>query len=493
MKITNPKPLRAISSAVSKYAEFISPTYGPAGKKILIATLPNQAKAVDDGYEASQQFEIENEFENAVVTYIKEAAAKTNTRVGDGTTTAVILTSAIVKEVIGDMNDLLNITDGNYHAKVKEIEEATKEAIAQIREKAKDVKNKVDLYKIALNSYNNEEIAKLVSETIFKVGTDGLMLVQDSQGVTTDVETVDGFELEKGSVSPYFATSDEGATLSNPSILLFSKRVESFEEIAPALKKIMDLGKREIVVIADGFSEQALNNFIVYKLKGVFTPLLLEAPSFGEYRKEVVKDIAAITGATVIDTAVTKPDQITLAMAGSARKVIWSMKTGKTTIAGGNGLRNDIQARISTVEQSLEGKIGYDKENHEKRLATLKNGMSVIKVGATTEAEQKAIKAKVEDCVNATRIAFKHGVVKGAGKAFTDIKTSSEMFNRILEAPRKQLEANGKEYLDENVTDPAGVLIAALETASSIACGLLTMGGIVTTKREKKDKEAFDY
>lgn len=486
MKIVHPKPLKTIVSAISKYTQFIAPTYGPAGQSTLIALNSFNIKSVDDGHETSKEYELENEFENAIISFVKEATDRTNSRVGDGTTTAVILTGAIVGEVTKDSEDVF--ANKNYTSKALEIRKGAKEAVEYIKSKSKKVKTKAELHKIAYNSYNNEAVATLISDTLFKIGEEGLLSIEDSQGVTTEVEIVKGLETDKGHASPYFITNDkEECVIDNPSVVITSKRIESFSQISDLIDNLVKSGQRHLLIIADGFSDEVLTKLVLYRFKGIlngpFYPLAIEASGFGN-KEELLKDICAMTGATLIDSNIVTLENIQPKHLGSAKKVI-SQKT-KTTIIDGAG---SVTERVSVLNKQLEIAGTFDKDQLKKRIASLQGGIALIKVGANTESEQKTIKAKVEDAVNATKIAFKDGIVKGAGRMYEEIKTSSTILNMALKAPRKQLEENGIEYLDDNVTDPAGVLIAALETAVSIACGLITIGGIITTKREKKDND----
>ncbi len=486
MKIVQIKPLKTVRSAVEKYVEFISPTYGPAGKKILIATNPFQVKAADDGHEASKEFELENELENAVISYVKETTEHINSRVGDGRATAVILMGAIVEGVLEGLDNPLT-TKSNYHAEVHEIKKGTEEAIETIKSKAKEVKTKPDLYKVALNSSNDEEIAKLVSDTVFKIGVNGLLSVEDSQSVNTEVEIVEGMELDKGLASPYLMTSEGEGSLNDPYIIIFNKHLDSFNELVPLINVCKTANNGNIVVIAESFSESVLQNLIIARVKGLIAPLAIECPGYGENKAETFKDIALITGGQVIDTTTQKIEDITIEFFGKAKKV--TARKNKTTIIGGQGSKIDIAYRVTQLKDSLSEKSRYEKDMIEKRIAVLEGGIALIKVGAVTESEQKSKKGKVSDAVHATRIAFRDGVVKGGGKTYSELKTSSPILNKALQEPLNCLISNGKEFLDDNVTDPAGVLIASLETASSIARGLLSLGGIVTNKRKKEDKE----
>lgn len=490
MKIANTKALQKIDKAVDHYLELISPTYGPAGKKVLIAHNEFNIKAVDDGFEASKELELPDEFENAVVQYIKEATRKTNERAGDGTTTAGLVMGAIFKETLGK-KDILSVLKPNYHKEVEGIKKGIAEAVDHIKGKSKKIKTKQELYKIAYNSYNNDEIATLISDTLFKIGENGLLTIGDSQTTKTEIEMVEGMELLKGYVSPYFINSDkEEAVLQEVVILAVKGKIDSIQQLVPLLTKIKDTNKR-IVIIAEGYSEDTLNNLIMLRMQGLLSPILVETPGFGENKEENLKNIAVVTGATIVDLKTMSFDEVTPDMLGQAKKVV--SRKDKTLIIGGAGDKTVISKRVHELKTKLEtSKAPYEKEQLEKHIASLEGGMALIKVGAMTENEQKAVKAKVEDAVNATKIAFKDGIVKGAGKTYEEIKTSSDILNRALKVPAQKLKENGEEYLDENVTDPAGVLIAALETGGSIACGLLEISGIITTKREdKEDKVKF--
>lgn len=482
MKIIQTNAIETIVSAVNKYVKFIAPTYGPAGKSVLIAPNEFNVKAVDDGYAISNEYEIEDEFENAVIMYIKKGVEKTNSKVGDGTCTTGLLVGAIVNGVVGDINDPFN--DKQYHKKVLEVKNATKETVEAIRLKAKKINNKDELKAVAYNSYNNEEIATLISETLFKIGQDGLLAIEDSQTANTEVEIVEGLELEKGYESPYFInTSKEEVVLNEPAIIVVDGKINVFADILPLIKTLLQNEKREIVVVAEDFSEDVLNNFVLYRLRDMFSPLLVKTPGFSD-KLDNLKNLGAVVGAKLINLKTTKLSEVKLEDLGSCKKVI--SEKDKTTFIAGTG---NIAERIETLENQLkEAKDVFAEERIKKHIATLKGGMALIKVGANTEHEQKTIKAKVEDAVNATKIAFKDGVVEGGGKTYSTIQTSSEILNKALKTPLEQLEINGKEFLDENAIDPAGVLVTALETATSIACGLLMMSGIIATKKkEEKD------
>lgn len=480
MKLTSSKPERIILSAVKKYVEFIAPTYGPAGKKILIVANEFNHEAVDDGKRSSQAFELEDELENAVIQYIKETTQKGK----DGTTTAGLIMSNIVLEAFKDLDDQLKTPD--YHGMFVSLKKGLTEAVKQI--KRTKIKTKEELYAIAHNSYNDEAIAKLIADTIFTIGKDGVLAIEDSKGVETTVEVVNGLELPKGYSSPYFINQDDKVVLENPAILIVNKKINLFNEVAPIIKQALDNQARDFVIIAEGFGDDVVNKCITHKMMGGFRPLLIEAPGAGE-KLDYLQDIAAVVGATVADDKTLKLDKVTLKEHIGTCEAIKAQKD-KTVILGGAGKTKDYVAKLK--EQLGKETNNFQKDRLALRIAALSGGVAVIKVGAYTENEQKGIKAKVENAVNSAQIAFKGGVVPGAGKALLDIATSSELLNEALKAPRKQLEANGAKYLDEDTVDPADVVITALEAAVSIAGGLITMGGISAPKRKKeKDDAAF--
>lgn len=480
MKITKADTKKTILSALTKYAKLITPTYGPAGKKVLIATNQFSIKAADDGHTVSNEIEFEDEFENGVVQYIRETTEKTNSRVGDGTTTSVILTEAIVKEAMGDLNN--EFEDHNYYPKVQEIQRGTLEAVEHIKRKSQKIKTDQELYKVAYNSYNNEEIAKLISMTISKIGKDGVLTIEDSKTSKTEVEMVEGFEFEKGFASPYFINSDrEKAVLNNPVFLLFDGVLNRFKDIVGLVKALITSGNKDIVVIAGGFSEEVLAHAIMDKINGFYTPILIECPGFGDNKIENLRDIAAVVGAKIFDEKANKLETAIGKDLGTVKKII--SRKDKTVLIGGDS--KAIKERVKVLQDQLEASNDeFTKERVKKTIASLNGGIALIKVGANTENEQKSIKMKVEDAINATKIALQDGVVPGAGRVLMDIETSSPILNKALKSPRTKLEENGKEFLDKSVIDPAGVVIAALETASSIACGLLMIEGIIVTKRE---------
>lgn len=474
MKLTTSQPQDIILSAVKSYRALIAPTYGPAGKAVLIHN-NGTTSLVDDGRLAARAFERQNELENAVIDYIKEATEKTDSRVGDGTTTAGLLVSAIVEKTIGDGE--YRISQGTYKAQEKELKKALPEAVKAINKLAKKISTQQELRDVAYNSYNNDALADLISKTVFDVGRDGVIAIEDSQTTDTTAEVVQGLELEKGLFSPYLA---QNSTLTTPNVLVYNGKLDSFSTLANLIKAKVEAGEKKFVIIAEGFTDDVVNGCVVNMMRGMFQPLLIEAPGFGTQRTENMQDIAVVVGAKVCDPKLSEEP-----MFGTCTKV--TATKDRTTILGGGGSQRGLGEHIRLLKEDREEASKFEKDRFDKRIAQLAGGVAVIKIGAHTENEQHTIKAKVDDAVHATQAAFRSGVVPGAGKTYTQIKTSSQLLNDVLTAPRQQLEENGAEFLDDNVVDPAEVLIAALESAVSIGCGLITMGGIITNKREEKE------
>lgn len=487
MKICKTAPEKVILSAIKKYIEFIAPTYGPTGKKTLIVHNDFNIEAVDDGKRSIQAFELEDELEDAVIKYVKETTEKGK----DGTTTAGLIMGNIIVEAFGSLDDLLATKD--YHGLVVSLKKGVEEAIKAISKSSKSIKTKDELYAIAYNSYNNDKIAKLVADTIHEIGKDGVLSIEDSKGTDTTVEVVNGLEIVKGYASPYFINGQDKVTLENPAILVVNKKINLFSELVPAITYpsttrpgARDFIQPNIVIIAEGFSDDVINKSIAYKMMGGFQPLLIEAPGYGD-KLENMLDLACIVGATLVDEKLLKLDDVTKEHFGSCDSV--KSSKDKTVFLGGKGKTKE---HINSLKAVLESTTNnFDKDKLTKRIAVLSGGVAVIKVGAYTENEQKGIKTKVENAVNSTQIAFKGGVVPGAGKTLTNITTSSELLNKALKAPRAQLELNGAMYLDENTVDPTDVIITALQAGVSIASGLLEIGGVSVPKKEKKKEEVL--
>ncbi len=435
---------------------------------------------MDDGRRSSESFELENEFENAVVQYIKETTQKGK----DGTTTAVLIMATIIKEAFKDLDNELG--DKDYHGMALSLRKGLDEALKKI--KSTPVKTKEELYTVAYNSYKNKEIAELIAETVYKIGKDGVIAIEDSQTTKTEVEVVHGLELLKGYVSPYFINTDkEEVILKDAIVLLVNKKLESLVEVLPLLtsqqggKLAFDCAN--ILIIADGFGNDIINRLAFFKATNQVNPLLIEIPT-GD-KLEILKDIAVILGATSIDGKLLTLETADKTCLGQIASVV-SIKD-KTKLIGGKGKKSDIKEYVDRLK-ALTITNKYELDSHTRRIAQIIGGIAVIKVGAYTDNELKAMKTKIENAKDSAQAAFKSGVVSGAGKTLSDITTSSNLLNKALKAPRRQLEENGVQYLDEKTTDPTEVVTTALTTAVSIAEGLLTIGAISTNKR-KEEKE----
>lgn len=489
MRITTSEPRFHIKSAVKAYFDLIKTTYGPAGKQVLIVD-EYSVKSVDDGKMASQDFELENEFENAVIKYIKEVTDKTEKRVGDGTTTSVILMHALVDALLPDDDPTsLIATNINVARETQNVRKAVKEAISQIESQAKKIKTEKELYDVVFNSCNNKEIAALISKTLFKLGQNGAFSVEESKGMVTEAVFTEGMEIERGYVSPYFINKGMEVELQNPKLLLVNQKLDNLIEIAPVIQKIVEGGTNNIVIVADDFSEEVINFFVVNKLRGIINPLLVKSPGYGDFKAKYMQDLAVLTGATVMASFVNQFKDFIPEWAGNVELV--RSKKDSTLFIGGKGKKKDIEAHVKKIRSEASDAQQMDKERNEKRIAQLTDGVAVLKIGAPTENELKTLKAKAEDAVNAGKVALQGGIVRGGGETFAAIQTSSKILNEVLQSPKQQLEENGKEFLDSKTFDPALVQIAALETAVSIALGLVNTGGIIAVQREEKEKNNY--
>src|SRR3990167_3364670 len=479
MKLVKNQYSLGIRRIVREFVEALSPTYGPAGRKVLIQDNYNIISA-DDGKTVANHYEIQDEIDNAIVMYVREDMNKTDSRVGDGTTPSAIILNAIVQEASDKSGGLIQT---NPHGLIQDIKKATEEAVEQIKKHSKPVKTKEELYEVAFNSCNNEEMAKVISDTLFTIGKDGAVSIEDSPTAKTDIEVVEGMELEKGYVSPYFVNQGDKVVLKDTNVLLVNKKVELLKDLAPVLKGMGEKKESSLLIIAEGFSDDIINNFLMAKMQGLFRPLLVENPAYGDQKLELLKDLAVVTGAKIVD------DKSNTAISYEGLGKITSVVAKKdSTVIVGSGKKGEVNKRVEEIKETLAKANEYEKAKLEKRIASLTGGVAILKVGANTENEQKTKKLKIEDSINASKAAYRYGIVKGGGRTFEAVKTSSDILNKALKSPRAVLEANGKEFLDEKVYDPTEVLVAALESGVSIACGILEMESVIATKREKQDK-----
>jgi len=528
---------KKLLSGVDQLANTVKVTFGPKGRNVVLDKGFGTPTITNDGVTIAKEIELEDKFENIGAELVKEAAEKTNETAGDGTTAAAILTQAIVRE------GMKNVTAGANPILVKKgIEEATATAVKSLEKDSKKISSKEEITQVATISAQDEEIGKLIADIMDEkegVGPEGTITVEDSQSIGVEKEVVKGMQFDKGYVSAYMVTNTEKMTaeLEDPMILVTDKKITSIQqELLPMLEKLMQSGQKNLVIIADDVEGEALATLVLNKIRGTFNGLAVKAPGFGDRRKELLGDIAAVTGAQLVSEDFgLKLENVTLDMLGSARRVVAEKE--KTTIVEGKGDPKKIKERADQIRVQIEkSDSDYDREKLEERLAKLSSGVGVIKVGAPTETEQKEKKYRVEDAVNATKAAVEEGIVSGGGLALlkaasemqelidkrtqdgshADIVTGLRIVQRAIEEPIRQIvhnagregsvviaevkkqnfkvgyDAMSNEYRDmfkAGIVDPKKVIRLELQNAASIAAILLTTEAVVTDIPEKKEKE----
>jgi len=515
---------RQLKKGVDKLANTVKVTIGPKGRNVVLDKGFGSPEITNDGVTIAKEIELENKFENIGASLVREAAEKTNDLAGDGTTTATILTQAIVTE------GFKNVTAGANPLSIKRgIEKGVKVIIEELKKMSKDVSGKAEIAQVATISAEDPEVGDLIAEAIQTVGKNGVITVEESQIFGLSKEVVKGMRFDKGYISPYMITNAEKmqAEYEDPYILITDKKISSIQEILPLLENITKSGKKDIILIAEDVDGDALTTLIVNKLRGTFNALAVKAPGFGDRRKEMLEDIAILTGGQVISEELgLKLENAEIKMLGRARRVISNKEN--TTIVEGKGNKADIETRVNQIKTELNNSDSdFDKEKLKERLAKLAGGVAIIKVGAATEAEQKYKQAKIEDALNATRAATDEGIVPGGGvaliralKGLNDVKVQGEqkiginILRRALEEPLRQIAANagqdGAVVVDEvkkhkggygynaaknkyqdlfeaGIIDPTKVTRSALENAASAAAMLLTTEAVVTDLPNKKE------
>jgi chaperonin GroEL len=505
---------------IDKVADAVKVTIGPKGRNVVLDKGFGTPIITNDGVSIAKEISLSDKIENMGAEIIKEVATKTNDIAGDGTTTAIVLTQAIMTE------GLKRTTLGVNTMGVKlGIEAAADAVIKELKAMAKPIKSKAEIAQVATISAESAEFGEIIANAIDKVGKDGVVTVEESQSFGVESEFVEGMQFDRGYISPYMVTDGERmeADYDDPQILITDKKISSIKEILPLLEKLAQTGKKELVIIAEDIDGEALATLVVNKIRGVFNTLAIKAPGFGDRRKEMLQDIAILTGGKVITEEVgLKLEAVELNMLGHARRVV-STKDA-TTIVGGKGKKSDIDARIAQIKKQIEvSDSSYDKDKLKERLGKLSGGVAVIKVGASTESEMKYMKLKVEDAVAATKAAVEEGIVPGGGAALirAGAKVSSKLpkapsddiaqefevgvkiLLKALEAPLRQIainagkddgsvivdqvaKAKGNEGYDANadmivkdmyeagIIDPVKVTRTGLERAASAASILLT-------------------
>ena len=514
---------RALQAGVDQLADAVKITLGPKGRNALLDKKFGSPLITNDGVTIAKEIELEDPFENMGAQLVKEVATKTNDVAGDGTTTATLLAQAIIRE------GLKNVAAGaNPMIVRKGIQKAVDAAVAYIAENAKKVSGKDDIARVASVSAANEYIGTLIADAMEKVSSDGVITVEESKTAETYSDVVEGMQFDRGYISPYMVTDTEKmeAVLDDAGILITDKKISNIQEILPLLEQIVKVGKK-LLIIAEDIEGEALTTLIVNKLRGTFNCVAVKAPGFGDRRKEMLKDIATLTGGQVISEELgLELKDTTLDMLGSAKQV--KIQKENTIIVDGNGDKAAIADRISVIKNQIaETTSEFDKEKLQERLAKLSGGVAVIKVGAATETEMKEMKMRIEDALAATKAAVEEGIIAGGGTSYVnaipsvekildevsepDEKTGVKIILKALEEPVKQIAANAglegsvildkvkaskdgvgfnalsEEYVDmisAGIVDPAKVTRSALQNAASVASMVLTTESVVADKED---------
>ncbi len=432
--IFDEKARKRILKGINKLANAVTVTLGPKGRAVILDKGYGSPTITRDGVTIAKEIELEDKFENIGAELIKEVAEKTGDTAGDGTTTATLLTQILVNE------GLKNVSAGVDPIEMqKGLQEAAEVVVNELKNISKPIKDKDDTMHVATISARDEEVGRLIAEVIEKVGKDGVVTVEESQTLGLTYEVVEGLQFDRGFVSPYMVTNPEKmeAVLENPLILITDKKISSIHELVPLLEKVVQSGRKQILIIAEDVEGEALATLIVNKLKGILITIAVKAPGFGDRRKEMLQDIAILTGGQVISEELGfKLDHAELNHLGEAHKVIINKDT--TTIVGGKGDKEEINKRIQQIKVQLEKTTSeYDKEKLQERLAKLSGGVAVIKVGAPTEVEQKEKQHRIEDAISATKAALEEGIVPGGGVAL--LRTVEKLDGFINELSKKSI------------------------------------------------------
>lgn len=517
----------ALERGVNALADAVRVTLGPKGRNVVLEKKFGSPSITNDGVTIAREIELEDPLENMGAQLVKEVATKTNDVAGDGTTTATVLAQAIIRE------GLKNVAAGaNPMILKKGIEKAVKASVDELQKISKPIESKEAITQVASISANDPEIGALIADAMEKVGKDGVITVEESQGIGTSLDVVEGMQFDRGYISPYMVTDTEKmeAVLDEPYILITDKKISAVNDILPVLEKVVQAGK-PLLVIAEDVEGEALATMVVNKIRGTFTCVAVKAPGFGDRRKAMLQDIAILTGGQVVSEEVgLKLENTTMDMLGQARQV----RIGKeeTTIVEGKGSSAEIEKRIAQIRrQHEESTSEFDREKLQERLAKLAGGVAVIQVGAATETEMKEKKLRIEDALAATRAAVEEGIVAGGGTAFIDVLpaldkveaqgdelTGVNLVRKALEEPVRQIAFNAgaegsvvvekvkstdrgigfnaltQEYEDmikAGIVDPAKVTRSALQNAASIAAMLLTTETLVADIPEEKDEPAM--
>ena len=514
---------RSMQVGVDKLADTVKVTLGPKGRNVVLDKKFGSPLITNDGVSIAREIELEDPYENMGAQLVKEVATKTNDVAGDGTTTATLLAQAIIRE------GLKNVTAGANPMLLRNgIKKAVDKAVEEIKAISKPVEGKEDIARVAAISASDEEIGKLIADAMEKVGNEGVITIEESKSMGTELDVVEGMQFDRGYVSPYMSTDTEKmeANLDNPLILITDKKISNIQEILPILEQIVQAGKK-LLIIAEDIEGEAMATLVVNKLIGTFTCVAVKAPGFGDRRKEMLQDIAILTGGQVISEELGRDlKEVTIDMLGQAESV--KVTKENTTIVNGKGSSEDIKDRVSLIKAQIEETTSeFDKEKLQERLAKLAGGVAVIKVGAATETELKERKLRIEDALNATKAAVEEGIVPGGGTAYinaikevskltSDVQDSQVGINiivRALEEPMRQIATNAgvegsviiekiknsevgigydalngeyKEMIKNGIVDPTKVTRSALQNAASVASTFLTTEAAVADIPQKE-------
>ncbi|GEP79560.1 chaperonin GroEL [Staphylococcus carnosus] len=508
---------------VDQLANAVKVTIGPKGRNVVLDKEYGAPLITNDGVTIAKEIELEDPYENMGAKLVQEVANKTNEIAGDGTTTATVLAQAMIQE------GLKNVTSGaNPVGLRKGIDKAVTEAVKSLHEQSQKVENKNEIAQVGAISAADEEIGQYISEAMDKVGNDGVISIEESNGFNTELEVVEGMQFDRGYQSPYMVTDSEKmeADLERPYILVTDKKISSFQDILPLLEQIVQ-SNRPILIIADEVEGDALTNIVLNRMRGTFTAVAVKAPGFGDRRKSMLEDIAILTGAQFItDDLGYDLKDATVDMLGTANKV--EVTKDNTTIVNGDGDKNSFDARVTQLKSQIEEtNSDFDREKLQERLAKLTGGVAVIKVGAASETELKERKLRIEDALNSTRAAVEEGIVAGGGTALVnvykqvseieaegDVETGINIVLKALEAPVRQIAENaglegsiiveklkhaepGIGYnaatdewvnmLDAGIVDPTKVTRSALQNAASVAAMFLTTEAVVAKLPEENN------
>ena len=509
---------KTLRAGIDTLAESVKVTLGPRGRNVVLDKKFGPPLVCSDGVTIAKEIELPDAFENMGAQLLKEAATKTNDAAGDGTTTSIVLAQSVINE------GFKNVTAGSNPMAIKRgIERAVASVVEELRGMAQPVETRDRISQVASLSAHEEAIGETIAEAMEKVGKDGVITVEESKGLADEIEYVEGMQIDRGYLSPYFITNADRmeALIEDASLIITDKKISSVSDLLPALEKLLQVGKKNVVVVAEDVDGEALATLVVNKLRGTLNILSIKAPGFGDRRKAMLEDIAILTGGTVISEETgRKLDSAILEDFGQARRV--SSTKDETTIVEGRGSESDIQARINQIKTQIEETTSeFDREKLQERMAKLSGGVAVIKVGAATEVELKERKARVEDALSATRSAVEEGIVPGGGVALVRAQRSLDsisglnddemigvnIIRRSLEQPLKlivenagsegavvlnQVKQQADDYgydadigefgpmMERGIVDPVKVTRYALQNAASVAAMVLTTESMIT-------------